>query len=83
MKFPAIPKTPKQARQRSVRKLKAIRKQTMAQAYDIASYWDEGIVSGSIDGMIDDLDMHIERILEAIDEQMASDAEHEAAGPLI
>lgn len=70
-KFPAIPKTPKEARARTARKLKAVRKYNFDLLHEIAGYWDDGPIGSEIDTLIRDLDGAISRVEEAVDEECA------------
>ncbi|MBW4708651.1 hypothetical protein KX928_12735 [Roseobacter sp. YSTF-M11] len=74
-RMPAQPRSEKEARARTVRKLKALKKSNSRYLNDIAGYWDEGPISGAIDGLFSDLDAAIDGVLEAVDEEIRRWAE--------
>ncbi|QBF31522.1 hypothetical protein [Thalassococcus sp. S3] len=76
--IPKWPRTPKEAQQRSHRKLKALRNRAHDLLYEVSGLWDEGIISGSIDTVMADLDAGLDAIEDAIREEMQR-AEDEGA----
>ncbi|MEL6809094.1 MAG: hypothetical protein AAFO97_15080 [Pseudomonadota bacterium] len=66
----AIPRTLKKARARTDRKLKALRKRNWQTMMDIAGYFDDGPIGSEIDTLFRDLEAQIERVLEAVDEEI-------------
>lgn len=65
-----FPKTEREARALSRRKLKSIRNQAKTKLYAIATYWDEGQVTNQIDIFLQCIDEQIDWINECIDEEI-------------
>ena len=63
-----FPRTEREARARSRRKLTSIRNHSKTKLYDIAAFWDAGPVSSQIDTFLDHIDEQIEAINELMDE---------------
>ncbi|MEM7667726.1 MAG: hypothetical protein AAF317_01070 [Pseudomonadota bacterium] len=70
-KFPAIPRSPKEARARTARKLKALRRRNFDVLHEIAGYWDDGPIGSEIDTLVRDLDAAIDAVEGAVDEELA------------
>lgn len=75
MKFP---RSERDARAKSIRKLNAIERHARKHLYDIASFWDEGRVTGTIDLFLDDLDTRIKDVRDQMDEEIQVHEEQEA-----
>lgn len=70
----------KEARARTQRKLSALKQRTWRTMNDVASYFDEGPIGSEIDTLFRDLDASIERVIEAVDEEIQRwQHEHEEA----
>lgn len=70
-KFPAIPRSPKEARARTMRKLRAVRRNNFKVLHEVAGYWDDGPIGSEIDTLLRDLDAAIDAVEQAIDEEAA------------
>lgn len=77
MSIPAQPRTLKEARSRSLRKIKALEKRAHTLLYDIAGYWDEGQVSDAIDEILHLHAAAIDDLKLAIDEEIAREVERD------
>lgn len=75
----SYPKSEKDARARSLRKLKSIEKHARNKLLEIAAFWDEGQVTGQIDLTLENLERDLEGIRECMDEEIRAH-EEEAAG---
>lgn len=62
------PRTEREARAIARRKLTSIRNHAKTKLYDIAAYWDEGMVTGQIDIFLQCIDEQIDEINELMDE---------------
>lgn len=70
----AGPKTEKEARARSRRKLKALKRRAfdlLCGSEGIAGMWEEGPVSADIDRLMDDISAGIEAIEESMSDEIA------------
>ena len=65
-----FPRTEREARARSERKLKAVERQARKHLLEIAVFWDEGQVTGQIDLTLDNLSRDIGAIRECMDEEI-------------
>lgn len=65
-----FPRTEKEARYRSERKLKALERAAKRALYDIAGFWDEGPISADVDRLLEDIDRGIDAIRESMDEEI-------------
>lgn len=70
-----MPRTEREARVRSKRKLKALDRRARELLFECAAYWDEGQVAHDIDRLLEDLERGIEAITESMDEQVRYHAE--------
>ena len=70
-----FPRTEREARARSERKLKAIERHIRKHLLEIAAFWDEGQVTGQIDLTLGDLDRDIGAIRECMDEEIRAHEE--------
>lgn len=73
----SFPRSIKDARARSRRKLKALEKRFHKDLLDIAGFFDEGPVSSDIDQLMIDLKAGVEAITASIDDEVLRDAERE------
>lgn len=73
----SFPKSEKEAKARSMRKLKALKRRSEALLLEIAAYWDIGPVSSEIDQLLQDIETGAEAIVESMDLQMQMSAERE------
>lgn len=73
----SYPRSEKDARARSRRKLKSIERHARSMLLEIAAFWDEGRVSGQIDLTLENLERDIEGIRECMDEEIQA---HEEEG---
>ena len=71
------PRTEREARARSERKLKSIERHVRRYLLEIAVFWDEGQVTGQIDLTLDNLDRDIDAIRECMDEEIRAHEEEE------
>ena len=71
----SMPRTEREARARTKRKLKALDRRARELLYECAAYWDEGQVGSDIDRLLEDLERGIEAINESMDEQIRYHAE--------
>lgn len=74
----SFPKTEKEARARSLRKIKSIEKHARTKLLEVAAFWDEGQVTGQIDLTLDNLQRDLEGIRECMDEEIRAHEEEEA-----
>lgn len=74
----SFPRSEKEARARSLRKLKSIEKHTRNKLLEIAAFWDEGQVTGQIDLTLEKLQRDLEGIRECMDEEIRAHGEEEA-----
>lgn len=68
-----FPKTEREARARSRRKLKALKRHAqdlLVGARGVAAFWDQGPVSSDIDQLLDDIDAGIAAIEESMDDEI-------------
>lgn len=65
-----FPKTEREARARTERKLRAIQKRATDLLLEAASFWDEGQVTGQIDLTLENLGRDIDGIRECMDEEI-------------
>jgi hypothetical protein len=72
------PRTEREARYRSRRKLAALEKRAKASLIETAGLWDEGEVTFTIDSCIDTIDAALAEIREAMDETISRHEEEEA-----
>lgn len=72
-----LPRTEREARARSRRKLKAIARQTHKQLLEVAAFWDEGQVTGQIDLTLENLERDLGAISDCMDEEIRA---HEEEG---
>lgn len=66
-----FPRTEREARARSERKLKSIERHTRKLMLEIATFWDEGQVTGQIDLTLENLNRDIGAIRECMHEEIA------------
>jgi hypothetical protein len=66
----SYPKSEREARARSIRKLKALRKRAVELLHPIAAFWDEGQVTTSIDMLLKAIDHGCDNITECMDEEI-------------
>lgn len=71
------PRSEREARARSERKLRAIEKRTRILLLEIAAFWDEGQVTGQIDLTLENLDRDLGAIRECMDDEISA---HELEG---
>ncbi|MCB1395934.1 MAG: hypothetical protein KDJ98_08170 [Rhodobacteraceae bacterium] len=71
------PKTEREARARSERKLRSIEKRARAMLLEIAAFWDEGQVTGQIDLTLENLERDLGAIRECMDEEIRAHEEDE------
>ncbi|MDK3072736.1 hypothetical protein QO034_06410 [Sedimentitalea sp. JM2-8] len=79
-KLPAYPRSEREARARVNRKLKALRNRAFDLLTDSAGMFEEGIVSGSIDMLFEDIERGIASVKEAMDEEVERADEREREG---
>lgn len=72
-----FPKTEREARARSERKLKAIEKRARNLLLEIAAFWDEGQVTGQINLTLENMERDFGAIRECMDEEIRA---HEEEG---
>lgn len=77
MKATSFPRTEREARARSERKLRAIEKKARQHLLEVAAFWDEGQVTGQIDLTLENLGRDISAIRECMDDEIES---HEYKG---
>ena len=73
----SFPRTEREARARSERKLRAVEKKARDMLMEIAVFWDEGQVTGQIDLTLENLDRDITAIRDSMDAEIEA---HEAEG---
>lgn len=66
----AFPRSIKDARARSFRKLKALEKKARKDLLEIAGFFDEGHVSTDIDMLLDGLEERVESLKGSIDDEV-------------
>lgn len=70
----SFPKTEREARARSRRKLKALKRRAhdlLIGAGGLAGLWDEGPVGADVDRLLDDIDRGISAIEESMDDEIS------------
>lgn len=72
MKFP---KTEREARARSLRKIRSVERHARKMLLDVASFWDEGQVTGQIDLTLENLKRDLAAIHECMDEEIRAHEE--------
>ncbi|BBU57417.1 hypothetical protein [Mameliella alba] len=66
----AYPRSEKDARARSIRKLKALEKRARSTLYEIAGFFEEGPVSADIDRLLDDLSQGFTALKASMDDEV-------------
>ena len=74
-KYASAPKTVREARARTVRKLAAIESVALTHCFEICGYFDEGAITYQIDVLLDTLRENITAIKECIDYEIERQAE--------
>lgn len=77
----SFPRTEREARARTERKLRSIRKRAQTMLQEAASFWDEGQVTGQIDLVLEDLDIGLDAIRDCMDEEIRAHEENPAFDP--
>jgi hypothetical protein len=72
MKFP---KTEREARARSLRKIRSVERHARKMLVHVAMFWDEGQVTGQIDLTLDNLQRDLTAIRECMDEEIRAHEE--------
>lgn len=71
----SYPKSEREARARSIRKLRAVERRARTLLLEISVFWDEGQVTGQIDLTLDNLARDLGAIRECMDDEIEA---HEA-----
>lgn len=69
------PKTEREARSRSLRKIRSVERHARKMLLDVAAFWDEGQVTGQIDLTLDNLQRDLTAIRECMDEEIRAHEE--------
>lgn len=73
-----FPKSEREARALSNRKIRSIENRARKLLLEVATYWDEGQVTGQIDLTLENLDRDLSAIRECMDEEIRAHEEEAA-----